>query len=131
MPLLASVHDQVLDMDLNIKLTTQDVLIELGDAAISPGFRRTYVLHYSIGPESAERIDPVALQPQDFVHEWIIRPSEEMHSRSSEAGVKWHKFLHGDRPKCPKSASIRRMTVPVKHRRLIMTSSRRCSRRNS
>ena len=95
-PLFSSTHTFVMDEGLNVKLTAQDLLIELGAEAMFPGYRRTYELHYSIGPHGVERIDPVALQPQDFVHEWLMEPWEEMQSRSgsSETLVKWHKFVH-------------------------------------
>jgi hypothetical protein len=53
-------------------------------------------LHYRIGPDGAQRIDPVALQPQDFVHAWMIRPWGEMQRRSAAALEKWHQFLHAD-----------------------------------
>jgi hypothetical protein len=68
--------------------------LELVAEALEGGFRRTHELHYKINSEAVERIDPVALQPQDFAHEWIIRPWEEMQSRSSDAVMKWHKFLN-------------------------------------
>jgi hypothetical protein len=97
-PLLSSTHTFVLGEGRNVKLTAQDLIVELAAEAMFPGYRRTYVLHYSIGPQGVERIDPVALQPQDFVHEWLTRPWEEMQSRSgaSDTLVKWHKFLHAD-----------------------------------
>jgi hypothetical protein len=97
-PLFSSTHSFVLDEGPNVKLTAQDLLIELGAKAIFPGYTRTYELHYSIGPQGVERIDPVALQPQDFVHEWLTRPWEEMQSRSgnSDTLVKWHNLLHAD-----------------------------------
>jgi hypothetical protein len=97
-PMFASIHGYVLDEDLEMKLTPQDLLVELRAQAIFPGNRRTYVLHYSMGPESAERIDPVALQPQDFVHEWLLRPWEELQSRSSEAGLSGTSFCTDDCP---------------------------------
>ncbi len=53
-------------------------------------------MHYSLGSDGVQRIDPVALQPQDFVHEWMIRPWDEMRWRSSDSLEKWHKFLHAD-----------------------------------
>jgi hypothetical protein len=44
-----------------------------------------------------KRIDPVALQPRDFVHEWLREPWQEMKSRSSNSDTlaKWHKLLGG------------------------------------
>jgi hypothetical protein len=38
----------------------------------------------------------VALQPQDFVHEWLLRPWSEMQPRSSDSVAKWHKFFYAD-----------------------------------
>lgn len=81
--IFASKHTFV--MDFNVKLTAQDLLIELPAEAIFPGFRRTYELHYNIGPHGVERIDAVAIQPQDFVHEWLMEPWEEIKSRSSNS----------------------------------------------
>jgi len=57
---------------LHVKLTPDDFLLELSAEAVEGGFRRNYVLHYRIGDTGANRIDPVALQPQDFVHEWLL-----------------------------------------------------------
>jgi hypothetical protein len=96
LPLFSANHTFVIDNDVNVKLTSEELLLELTAEAMEGGFRRTYVLRYRIGPDQVERIDPVALQPQDFVHEWLIRPWSEMQSRSSEAMEKWHSFLEGD-----------------------------------
>jgi hypothetical protein len=97
-PLLSSTHTFVIGENLNVRLTPQDLLVELNAESMFPGYRRTYVLHYSIDPDGAQRIDPVALQPQDFVHEWLTQPWEEMWSRSgsSDTLAKWHNFLHAD-----------------------------------
>ncbi len=94
--LLSDKHSFMTDEDSHVKLTAEELLLELTAGDMVPGFRRTYVLRYNIGPESVHRIDPVALQPQDFVHEWLIRPWSEMQSRSSPAVAKWHTFLHAD-----------------------------------
>ena len=97
-PLVSSTHSFNTDAEVHVKLSPSELLLEFAAAAMEGALRRTYVLHYGIGPDSVERIDPVALQPQDFVHEWLIAPWEEMQSRSgsSEALAKWHKFLHAD-----------------------------------
>jgi hypothetical protein len=90
-------HSFVIDENLeHVKITPDELLLELMAGAMEGGFRRTYVLHYGIAAAGAERIDPVALQPQDFVHEWLLRPWSEMQSRSSDSVAKWHKFLHAD-----------------------------------
>jgi hypothetical protein len=80
----------------DVRRAPEELLVELSDRAIEGGFRRTYVMHYSIGADSVQRVDPVALRPQDFVHEWMLRPWSEMQSRSSAALEKWHRFLHAD-----------------------------------
>ena len=94
-PIFSDSHSYA-DWEAQVKLSPEDLLLELSAEALEAGFRRTYVMHYSIGSDSVQRIDPVALQPQDFVHEWMIRPWDEMQSRSTDSLEKWHKFLHGD-----------------------------------
>ncbi len=89
-------HGLTIDGAVNVRLTTDELLVEMTDGAMEAGFRRTHVLHYRIAPEGVERIDPVALQAQDFVHEWLLRPWGEMQSRSAPSVVNWHKFLHAD-----------------------------------
>jgi hypothetical protein len=34
---------------------------------------RAHVLHFKVEGSTVQRADPVALQPQDFVDEWITR----------------------------------------------------------
>jgi hypothetical protein len=94
-PILSETHNFA-DYEERVKLTPEELLLEFPAEAMLGGFRRTYVMHYSIGADSVQRIDPVALQPQDFVHEWLIRPWSEMQSRSSDRVEKWHKFLYAD-----------------------------------
>jgi hypothetical protein len=95
-PLFSSTHTFVGDDGVHVKLTSEELQLEIVAEALEGGSRRTHEMRYKIKSEGVERIDPVALQPQDFVHEWMIRPWEEMQSRSSEGVVKWHKFLHAD-----------------------------------
>lgn len=95
-PLFSSIHTFVSSDNVHLKLTPGELRLELTAEAMEGGFRRTYELGYRVGPDGLERIDPVALQPQDFVHEWLTRPWEEMRSWSSDTLVKWHKFLHAD-----------------------------------
>ncbi len=46
---------------------------------------------------AAERVDPVALHPSEFVDEWLTRPWPEMESRSEESEreelKKWHELF--------------------------------------
>ena len=94
-PIFSGSHTYAL-FDARAKLTPGDMLLELQAESLEAGWRRTYVMHYSIGGDGVQRIDPVALLPQDFVHEWMIRPWGEMRSRSSDSLERWHNFLHAD-----------------------------------
>ena len=93
---LSGTHSYVIGGDMNVKITPDELLLEVEAEAMEGGYHRTHVLHYPISGEDNARIDPVALQPQDFVHEWLIQPWSEMQSRSSASVEKWHKFLHAD-----------------------------------
>ncbi len=93
-PVFSGTHSFAIDDDVYAKLTTQDFLLEFTDFGLEAGWRRTYVLHYGIGGDVMIRIDPVALQPQGFVHEWIDQPWSEMASRSARDLENWHARLH-------------------------------------
>lgn len=84
-----------------VRLEPDELLMEVRDRSIDAGIHnRPHVLHFNTAGAAAERLDPVALQPQDFVDEWLTRPWSEMESRSAEDGggklKKWHDFLAGD-----------------------------------
>ncbi len=93
--LFSGSHSYTIEGDLHVTFLPQELLLEFIAEALEGGFRRTYVLHYSVRPDGVRRIDPLALQPQDFVHEWLLQPWSEMESRTSESAAKWHNFLHG------------------------------------
>lgn len=83
----------------HVRLDPDELLMELPGRSMDTGLlERTHVLHYAVRDSSAQRIDPVALQPQDFVDEWLTRPWTEMASRSAEGDdlKKWHDFFSGD-----------------------------------
>lgn len=79
---------------VHVKLTPGELLLEFTGCALEPGFTRTHVLHYSIGASGVQRIDPVALDPQDFVDEWFRGPWSERQSRSAGGLAKWNGLLH-------------------------------------
>ncbi len=95
-PIFSGYHSFTIDADGGIKLTPDELLLELTAEGLEAGFRRAYVLHYRIDAKGVTRIDPVALQPQDFVQEWINQPWSEMESRSAPSLVKWHARFHSD-----------------------------------
>ncbi len=74
-----------------------NILFELAGADLEGGFLRTHVLHFEIRRDRTMRINPVALRADDFVHEWITRPWNEMvnWTRSSERRRLrgWHEAL--------------------------------------
>lgn len=117
-PIFSSTHSFNTDAEVHVKLSHSELLLEFTAEAMEGGFRRTYELHYSIGSQNVERIDPVALQPQDFVHEWLTRPWEEMQPRSgtSDTLVKWHKFLHADLVSATMSLRSHASIVPDSYR---------------
>jgi hypothetical protein len=84
-----------------VRLEPGEALMEMGDRSIDSGILvRPHVLHFQAKADSpVQRIDPVALLPEDFVDEWMTRPWQEMESRSDEAGrsklEQWHQFLGG------------------------------------
>jgi hypothetical protein len=71
-PIFSGEHDIWFGADepYRVQLKPDELLIELRDGSIDAGIHnRAHVLHYHIGSPAVERIDPVALQPQDFVDE--------------------------------------------------------------
>jgi hypothetical protein len=79
-----------------VRLSPDDLRIELRDRSIDAAVHsRTHVLHYRVGLKEVERIDPVALQPQDFVDEWLTRPWAEMESRTAASARDRLKKSHG------------------------------------
>jgi hypothetical protein len=75
-----------IDEPYKLRLEPADVLVEFsGDSMDGAALERLHVLHYSINGTNAERVDPVALRPEDFVEEWITRSWPES-LRWSDAG---------------------------------------------
>jgi hypothetical protein len=68
------------------RLTDKDLLIEFrGDSIDEADLIRTHVLHFQIGPrDTLTRIAPVALNPGDFVEEWLT--SDWTQSRNWSGG---------------------------------------------
>jgi hypothetical protein len=102
MPILAGEHEIWLGEEdaYQVRLDPDELLMQVRARSIDTGIHnRLHVLHFNAAKTTAERVDPVALQPQDFVDEWITRPWSEMESRSVRSGrerlEKWHEFLGG------------------------------------
>src|SRR5207244_12912609 len=85
------------DNAYQLRIEPDELLIEVRDRSIDTGIHnRAHVLHYNTVHSPVDRLDPVALQPQDFVDEWLTRPWAEMESRSASSGPekleRWHKL---------------------------------------
>ena len=57
--------------DVNRKVEAGEALVEFGSSGVVPGFVRRHVLHFKVDGDRVKRVEPLALQPQDFVDEWL------------------------------------------------------------
>jgi hypothetical protein len=77
-------------------LKPDELIMEFLDMSVDVVIHnRTQVHRYNFA-EGVRRLDPVALQPQDFAEEWLTRPWSEMESRSAPDTQEWHAKLHAD-----------------------------------
>ena len=60
-----------------VKAGVDSFSITLEDRDLPAGSTRTHILQYQISAERPARIQPVALQPREFVDEWLERPWKE------------------------------------------------------
>ena len=74
-------------------LTPIGMTIEFVDFSVSGAVHhRTRFKRYAL-TSAAQRLDPFALQPQDFAEEWLTQPWSEMESRSAPATRALHEAL--------------------------------------
>ena len=71
-----------------------EVIIQFVDSGVD-GERRTAIHRYRVA-SGVQRLDPVALLPEDFAGEWLTRPWSEMESRSAADTKAWHQQLHAE-----------------------------------
>jgi hypothetical protein len=85
------------DIPVQGSVGRNDALIEYTVGSIDLGvFGREAVLHYSLTTDRAERIDPVALSPRDFVDEWLAEPWELSRLRSQPSALAALRQAHHD-----------------------------------
>lgn len=85
------------DVPVQGSVGRNDALVEYTVGSVDSGvFGREAVLHYSLTQDKAERIDPVALSPRDFVDEWLAEPWEESQLRSQSSNLALLKRAHED-----------------------------------
>ena len=97
--LLAEQHSTYMGEDrLEYVLEPERLWVELVDASVGIDipFSRTQVHGYDLSGARARRIEPVALQPQDFAEEWMTRPWPEMRAMSDPATAEFHERLAAD-----------------------------------
>ena len=98
---ILSGRNEYFSYDYQVRLDPSALLLEMDGHMMDVGILvRKHVLHFATDGPAPRRIDPVALQPQDFVDEWLRRPWPEMARWSAEESSdklkKWHDFLSGD-----------------------------------
>jgi len=85
------------DVPVQGSVGRKDALIEYTVGSIDLGvFIREAVLHYSLTPDKAERIDPIALSPRDFVEEWLAEPWEQSRLRAQPSAIAVLRKAHQD-----------------------------------
>ena len=98
-------------------LTNSEITMEFESCCSEQGqTNRTVVLKHRIDGERTVRVDPVALNPQDFVDEWVHQSWAEMQNwtaRDSRARLeKWHKKAGGDKWILPEFKFVQRCSRP-------------------
>ncbi len=84
------------DDGLLFALKPDELIIELLDSSVDVGVHhRTQIHRYSF-VDGVRRLGPIALQPQDFVEEWLTRPWSEMRSMSLPETQRWSGKFHNN-----------------------------------
>lgn len=65
------------DMIADGEVSDDDVFVRFDARSIDSGGVRTHLHHFLVHGDVVERIAPVALNPKDFVDEWLTRPWTE------------------------------------------------------
>jgi hypothetical protein len=99
--------------DRNAALTNSEITIEFQSCCSEQNLtNRRVILKYKIDGDRTVRVDPVALNPQDFVDEWVHQPWAEMQNwtaKDSRARLeKWHKRFQGDKRRLPEFEFVQR-----------------------
>jgi hypothetical protein len=82
------------DDGLVFALKPEELIIELLDSSIDGGIHNRTQIHRYNFVDGVKRLEPVALQPQDFAEEWLTQPWSEMRSMSLPETQKWHGKYH-------------------------------------
>jgi len=95
--LLSGVHSFWMgneDDGLVFALKPEELILELLDSSVDGGIHNRTQIHRYNFVDGVKRLEPVALQPQDFAEEWLTQPWSEMRSMSLPETQKWHGKYH-------------------------------------
>ena len=96
-PLLSETHGFYAGEEPLFVLSPREVIVEFRDWSVASRVHdRTLIDRYSFMNDVPRRLDPVALQPQDFVEEWLTNSWSEMQTRSAPGTERWHTGLTAD-----------------------------------
>jgi hypothetical protein len=84
------------DDGLLFALKPEELIFEMLDNSVDTAVHNRTQIHRYCFLDGVKRLEPFALQPQDFAEEWLTRPWSEMQSRSAPEAKKWHDKLHAD-----------------------------------
>ncbi|HWZ32225.1 MAG TPA: hypothetical protein VNX18_12865 [Bryobacteraceae bacterium] len=77
-------------------VSPHEVIVEFLDSSVDVEIHnRTHIHRYNFA-QGTRRLEPIALQPQDFVEEWLTRPWDEVKSWSAAGLKELHGQLHSD-----------------------------------
>ncbi len=99
---LAGEHGYREEGDLRVELTKEAATLEFWHRSTTNSMGRVFVLKYAIEDDTARRIEPVAVDAEGFVEEWLASPwsmavkwSEGTNQR---ALLDWHQRLGSGKP---------------------------------
>jgi hypothetical protein len=78
------------DDGLVLALKPDELIIELLDSSVDPAIHNRTQIHRYRFADGVKRLEPIALQPQDFVEEWLTQPWSEVRSMSLPETQKRH-----------------------------------------
>jgi hypothetical protein len=65
------------DPPINGTIRGDDLFVEYAVGALDPGLTREAVYHFRVEGDGMKRVNPVALSPKDFAHEWLTSSWEQ------------------------------------------------------
>lgn len=91
------------DQFIDGQLLPDDLLVEYRNRSVDDGVHnRTFISHFRIGgDDKVQRVAPVALNPRDFVDEWMTQPWQDA---SVWTGSRFSARIHDEHQRIPNKA---------------------------